>query len=78
MTRTIFTLVVIATAALATASSAMAQTSVPRPGYEPVAGTGSGGGSLPFTGLDVRTMLLIGGALLVAGIVMRRAAGHHA
>jgi hypothetical protein len=39
---------------------------------QPVATNSSGGGSLPFTGLDVALLVGAGGVLVVAGLGMRR------
>jgi hypothetical protein len=47
-----------------------------RPSLQQIAGTGggsaSGGGGLPFTGLDVALLAAVAGGLLLAGLVLRR------
>jgi LPXTG-motif cell wall-anchored protein len=53
------------------------QVQTPAPQTQPSAGTtATGGGELPRTGLDLAPLALLGIALVAAGLLLRRRAGH--
>jgi hypothetical protein len=60
--------------ALVTASSVAASTTGYPSGGQGAQGEVQGGGALPFTGLDLALIVLGGAALLVTGLLLRRAA----
>lgn len=60
--------------ALTTASAVAAGTTGYPSGGEGAQGEVQGGGALPFTGLDLALMALGGAALIVTGLLLRRAA----